>query len=436
MVMPDLTWGIAFLGVLLSIAVFPIVAPRFWRRRMPVVMAGWTVLLLLQEAARIGPTEAAGSAWHAVLVDYLPFITLLLALYTAGGGILLRGGPWGTPAGNTALLALGVLAASLMGTIGAAMVMIHPLLRANAHRRRKVHMVVFFIALVANAGGALSPLGPPLYIGLLEGVPFFWPLRHLAGPLLALLGMTLAAFYLLDRRLAAADPAPPPPERLRVRGWRNLALVLLAATTVATEGLLDLGSWRIFGQQTDIASLAGMAVFLLVTAVSLRVTPRAVRQANDFTWHPMREVAVLFIAIFITVEPVMAMLDAGLQGPLAAVLRLTSDGEGRPMPLAYFWLAGTLSAFLDNAPTYLVFFKLAGVQPPVIDAGQTATLRALSAGAVFFGGLTYIGNAANLMVRAIASHRGVHMPGFFTYTLYAAALLLPAFALLSLTLLR
>ena len=199
------------------------VAPRFWHRRMGAVAFAWSALLLLCQAAASGAGAAGATVWHALLIDYLPFVTLLLALYTAGGGVLLRGGLAGTPAGNTAMLGLGMAMGVVMGTTGASMVLIHPLLRANAHRRRKVHLVLFLVVLVANASGALTPLGnPPLYLGLLHGVPFFWPARHLLAPLLVVTTLLLAAFYLVDRHLAANEPPRARPERLRVRGWGNI----------------------------------------------------------------------------------------------------------------------------------------------------------------------------------------------------------------------
>ncbi len=425
----DVLWAVPFGGMLASIALFPMLAPRFWHRRMAAVALGWVLVLVVQEALVTGPRAAAAEAWHAMLDAYLPFVTLLLALYTAGSGILLRGGLRGTPLGNTAMLALATLAGGVMGTIGAAMVLIHPLLHANAHRTRRVHLVVFFILLAGNAGGALSPLGPPLYIGLLQDVPFFWPVRQLGAPLALLAAALLAAFYLLDRFLCRADPPAPPAERFRLRGWANIVMVLVVAASVVAQGQVALGEVDLLGQDIETARLAGIALCLVVTVLSLVVTPRAVRQGNDFSWHPMVEVAVLFAAIFITIEPVIDMLRAGLDGPMAPLLRLTTDAAGRPIPLAFFWLAGILSAFLDNAPTYLVFLQLAGDDP----AGHgEVVLRALSAGAVFFGGLTYIGNAPNLMLRAIASHRGVRMPGFFTFTGYAAVVLVPVFLVMSL----
>jgi Na+/H+ antiporter NhaD/arsenite permease-like protein len=428
---PGLAWGLPFVGVLLSIALFPILAPRLWHRRMGAVVALWVAALVGPEVAIQGAAATAAQVWHAVLTDYLPFVTLLLALFAAGGGILLQGGPGGTPHGNTAMLALGTVMAGLMGTTGAAMVLIHPYLRSNAHRRRKLHLVVFFIILVANAGGAITPLGdPPLYIGFLHGVPFDWPLTHLIRPLLVLAWPLLVAFYILDRRLAAVDPRPPP-QALRLRGLANVGLVAVVVMTVLLQGLWHPGAVTLFGQAIGIERLAACAINLGVAGLSAAVTPRAVRQGNMFTWAPMQEIAKLFLAIFITAGPVLAMLAAGLHGPLSAVLRLSLRADGTPSPAANFWLTGLLSAFLDNAPTYLVFFQMHGIDPSRLGGAAGETLRGISAGAVFFGALTYIGNAPNMMVRAIASQRGVRMPGFFGYCLWSVPLLLPIFALLT-----
>jgi Na+/H+ antiporter NhaD/arsenite permease-like protein len=430
---PGIAWGIPFAGLLLSIAIFPLLAPRLWHHRMGAVAAAWTVGLLVPQAVLQGTGIAAGAAWHAVLIEYLPFVALLLALFTAGGGILLEGGPWGTPAGNTLLLAIGVVLAGVMGTTGVSMVLIHPLLRSNAHRRRRVHLVVFFIILCANAGGITSPLGdPPLYIGFLRGVPFGWPLAHLLTPLLALVIPLLAVFFLLDTYLARGEPRPARSNRLRLRGWPNLVLVCVVVACVLTQGVWHPGTWVVLGQEIEIERLLGMGVLFGVAAVSWVITPREIRAGNLFSWAPMEEVAKLFAAIFVTIGPVLLMLAAGRDGPLAALLNLTVDSAGRPLPIAYFWMAGALAAVLDNAPTYLVFFQLAGDDAGRLTGELAPVLRSLSAGAVFFGGLTYIGNAPNMMVRSIAAHRGIRMPSFFGYLGWAALLLLPMFGVLTL----
>jgi len=430
---PTLVWGLPFLGMLLSIALFPIAAPRFWQRRTGLVTLLWSAALVLPQAALVGVGPAYHAAWHALLVDYVPFVTLLLAMYAAGGGILLEGGPWGTPAGNTLLMALATVLAGLVGPLATSMVLVHPLLRANAHRRHKVHLAVFFIVLVCNVGGMVTPLGnPPLYIGLLKGVPFFWPLAALWRPLLVLALPLLALFWWFDHRSAAADPLPGRRRKLHFRGRRNLALLALVVATVLAQTAWQPGEIDVLGVSLGIERLVGAAIFTAVGVTAAWTTPLAVRQANMFAWDPMREVAILFAGIFVTITPALAMLAAGMDGPLAGLLRLTEDAAGRPWPLPYFWLSGTLSAFLDNAPTYLLFFQLAGGEPARLTGELAATLAAMSAGSVCFGALTYIGNAPNLIVRAIAAHRGVRMPGFFGYMALAGALLLPGFALLTL----
>ncbi len=428
-----LAWGLPFLGLMLSIALLPIFAPRFWHRRMGHIAAAWIAALLLPQAAVAGVPAALGEAWHAVLLEYLPFVSLLLALFTVGGGILLEGGPWGTPRGNTALLAIGTVLAGAMGTTGAAMVLIHPLLRANAHRTRKMHIVLFFILLCANAGGATTPLGdPPLYIGFLLGVPFGWPLANLLPALLVLALPLLLAFWLIDRHLAASDPPAPPPRPLHFRGAANVALLAVVVATVLLAGIWHPGEVALLGQPIAVERLASMLVFGAVALASLRLTARAIRQHNMFSWHPMFEVGVLFLGIFVTIAPVLHELAAGPNGALAGVVALVSDPAGRPVPAMYFWIAGLLSAFLDNAPTYYLFFQMAGGDPAVLTGTLNTTLRAIAMGSVFFGALTYVGNAPNMMVRAIASHRGVRMPGFFGYMGLAALALLPGMVLLTL----
>ncbi len=432
---PSLAWGLPFAALLVAIAFGPMLAPRIWHRRARWVMSGCILALLLPEALIFGPAEAAAALARAVVEEYLPFITLLLALYTAAGGVFVAGGPWGRPAGNTALLALGTLLGGIVGTTAASMVLIHPLLAANGHRRRKGHLVVFFIVLVANAGGALSPIGnPPLYVGFLEGVPFFWPLQTLWPALLLLSAPLLAGFYLLDRRLAAKEGPVPSrqPRPLRLRGAVNLLLILLVALAVVMFGIWPDGSLALPGGRLPLGRVLSVLVSLAATLVSVRITPRSVRRRNMFSWAPILEVAELFAAIFITIGPVLAMLHAGMAGPLGGLLRRVGGAEGTPNPAAYFWLTGLLSAFLDNAPTYLVFFGMAGGDAAMLTGPLARTLMAVSAGAVFFGGLTYIGAAPNLLIRAIAARRGVRMPGFFGYC--GAAVLVLAVPLLLVTL--
>jgi Na+/H+ antiporter NhaD/arsenite permease-like protein len=430
---PGLLWGIPFLGVLLSVALLPVLAPRLWHHHMGLIMAVWTLALVVAEVVFSGIGAGFHLVWHAFLLEYLPFLVLLLALFTVGGGILLEGGPWGRPGGNTLLLAIGTVLAGVMGTTGVSMVLIHPLLRSNAHRRKRVHLVVFFILLVANAGGASTPLGdPPLYLGFLQGVPFLWPLLHLTAPMLVLATPLLGAFYLLDRHLCKTDHPAGKQQKLRISGLPNIALLAVVVGAVLLQGVWNPSDAVLWHIKIGVERLVSIAIMFAVVGVSIAITPRAVREGNLFSWEPMAEVAKLFAAIFITITPVLAMLAAGFDGPFAPLLRLITRADGSPEPLAYFWLTGVLSAFLDNAPTYLVFFQLAGNDPAVLTTTLSTTLLAISAGAVFFGAATYIGNAPNLMVRSIAAHRGIRMPGFFGYMGWSCALLLPCFALLSL----
>lgn len=406
----DAAWVVLpFVGLLLSIALLPGLAPRFWLRRMGWVAAAWTLALI----PLLGVSQWAQDAVHALINSYLPFVAVLGGLYVASGGILLRGGPGGRPWGNTFMLGLGAVLALVMGTAGAALVILQPLLRANAHRRRRFHLVLFLILLVGNTAGALTPIGnPPLLVGLLRGVPFLWPARNLIATWLLAVGLLLAAFFAIDWFLARREPPAPPIRRFALRGWGNVALVLIMAASVTIS--------------------ASPVLFAVVAgALSLWITPRSVRRANDFSWHPMLEVAMLFAGIFITLEPVSALLRLGLAGPFAPGLRLALNGQGEMRPVIAFWLAGGLSAFLDNAPSYLVFFDLAGIRPDAMTVAQAVALRAISAGAVMFGGLTYIGNASNLVVRTVASRRGVRMPGFVPFMLWAAAVMLPVLAVVS-----
>jgi len=421
---PSWISGLPFAGLLLSIALGPMFAPRTWHRWSGLVMLGWSVALLAGDAAVLGPAAAFASLRDAILVEYLPFIALLLALYVVAGGIVVVGGPWGRPAGNTALLALGILLGGLVGTTAAAITLIHPFLRANAHRSRKGHLVVFFIVLVANAGGALSPIGnPPLYVGFLQGVPFLWPLVWLSGPLLLLSAPLLLGFYLLDRHLARSEQPAPRAEPLRLHGTGNLGLIVVLAAGGMMLGAWSGGALSLFGARLPVGRLAGVLLCVVVGFVSVGITPSAYRRRNRFSWAPMLEVAELFAAVFVTIGPVRAMLQAGPAGPLAGLFDLVTNSAGEPVPAAYFWLTGILSAFLDNAPTYLVFFGLAGNDASLLTGPLARTLVAISAGSVFFGGLTYIGSAPNLMIRAIAAHAGVRMPGFFRYSLLAALVL-------------
>jgi Na+/H+ antiporter NhaD/arsenite permease-like protein len=431
----SLFWSLPFAGLLLSIALLPLLTPHLWERHFGKVAALWTFALLLPCAVVFGLRTTASEVLHTVLLDYLPFIILLFTLFVVASGIRVSGDLVGTPATNTAILAFGTLSANLFGTTGASMVLIRPLIRANQDRSSNAHVFVFFIFLVANIGGSLTPF-PPLYLGFLNGVDFFWTLAAMLGPMLFVSGVLLVLFYLVDWR-AWKREAPEIRAKSRVtrqisiEGLHNVLYLFAVALTVLASGIWQRGATVPIGLGVELPvnGLVRDAILIALSLLSWRTTKRSIRVENAFTWTPMQEVAVLFAAIFITMIPVIAALHAGHEGAFAPLLSLVSMPDGKPVNAAYFWLTGILSSFLDNAPTYLAFFNLAGGDAQELMGPLASTLLAISAGAVFMGANTYIGNAPNFMVRSICQERGIKMPSFIGYMLWSSAILLPLFAL-------
>jgi Na+/H+ antiporter NhaD/arsenite permease-like protein len=400
-----------FALLLLGLAVLPLVAASFWESN----------LRKLAVAAVLGvPVAHLYAANHPAALahafdDYVSFIVLLATLFVISGGVFLEGDLPATPRVNASFLAAGALLASFIGTTGASMLLIRPLLQTNRERRHATHTVVFFIFLVSNIGGCLTPLGdPPLFLGYLAGVPFTWTFR-LFVPWLVTVGLVLAAYVLWDARAYAREkPVDRAVDRLVVRplrvvGKENLALlggVVLAAAFLQAP-------WR------EIAMVA-------LAVVSLVATPASVREANRFSFHPILEVAAVFAGIFLTMLPALDLL------------RTRGAELGVREPWQFFWASGALSSFLDNAPTYLTFLALAQGQrlaPEVAGVPETI-LAAISLGSVFMGANTYIGNGPNFMVRSIAEARGVRMPSFGGYMLYSGAILIPVFVVVTLLFFR
>jgi Na+/H+ antiporter NhaD/arsenite permease-like protein len=436
-----LVWALPFAGILLSIALFPLLAAHAWEHHQGKIAALWGSLVLVPMALILGPMTALQALGHTALLEYIPFILLLLALFTVAGGILVRGNIHGAPVINTALLAIGTVLASFIGTTGASMVMIRPVLRANDDRLHNVHVVVFFIFLVSNIGGSLTPLGdPPLFLGFLRGVDFFWTTTHLLPQTLFASGLLLIVFFILDaflyRREGRVRPDPTPDQPVRVTGGFNFLLILVIIGAILMSATVDMGRVTVVGSEIEIANAVRDLIMIAVTFASLALTPKANRAENGFSWGPIREVAKLFAGIFIAIIPVLAMLRAGADGAFAPLVALVSNPDGSANNAAYFWLAGALSSFLDNAPTYLVFFELAGGDPLALMTSGALTLAAISAGAVFMGANSYIGNAPNFMVYAIARESGVKMPSFFGYLLWSGAILIPTFLILTLMFFR
>jgi Na+/H+ antiporter NhaD/arsenite permease-like protein len=429
-------WGVPFAGILLSIALFPLLAPAFWHHHYGKIAAAWALAFLLPFAATYGVPLAGSQLVHALVEEYIPFIILLTALFTVAGGIHIRGNLHGAPGLNTAILAIGAVLASFMGTTGASMLLIRPLIRANDNRVHRVHVVVFFIFIVSNAGGSLTPLGdPPLFLGFLKGVDFFWTAKNILPDTLFIVGVLLALFYAIDRhyyRKEGVLPVDPTPDTKRV-GFDGAVNFWLLGGVVAF--VLVSGFWKspvsfdVFGTRVGLPGLVRDVGLIAITLLSLKITPAKVHADNQFEWEPMAEVAKLFAGIFLTIIPVIAMLKAGTQGPFGAIVSAVTRADGQPDPAMYFWATGVLSSFLDNAPTYLVFFNTAGGDPAALMTTYASTLAAISAGAVFMGANTYIGNAPNLMVKAIAESRGVRMPSFFGYMAWSMAILVPLFVI-------
>lgn len=430
-----LGWALPFAGMLLSIALGPILFHRLWEHHYGKFAAFWALLLLVPLVALRGFDASLGAVLHTALLEYLPFIILLFALFTIAGGILITGNLHGSPGTNTVILAIGTVMASIVGTTGASMIMIRPLLRANDDRRHNVHVVVFFIFLVSNIGGSLTPLGdPPLFLGFLRGVDFFWTTTHLLPETGFAVVVLLALFYAIDSWLYRKDENMPPlrdptPDR-DLKLWGKVNIPLLAGVIAA---ILLSASWKpgvvfdIHGVHVELQDVVRDLLLLGLAGLSLWLTPKQVRAGNEFSWGPIVEVAKLFAGIFLCIIPVLAMLQAGREGAFAPLVALVNHPDGSHNTVAYFWLTGLLSSFLDNAPTYLVFFELAGGNAQELMTTGALTLAAISAGAVFMGANSYIGNAPNFMVYAIAKDRKVAMPSFFGYMLWSGGILIPLF---------
>jgi Na+/H+ antiporter NhaD/arsenite permease-like protein len=434
-----------FVGLILSLALLQAAAPDLWHRHERKIVAGWALMALIFIAVESGWVKVGQTIIETTLAEYLPFVILIAALYIVAGGIRISGHLHGSPATNLAFMLVGGLLASLVGTTGAAMVMVRPLIRANDGRLHNAHVVVFFIFIVANIGGALTPLGdPPLLIGYLNGVDFFWTARHLSFATGFVLLLLAAIFVLVDRHFYHRDEVykaqrirPDDAEPLSIDGWVNIALMLVIVAAVPA-----LGTWKpaiafdVDGTVIGLPDLVRAILLIAVSAISFVATPRAVRSGNGFQWRPIVEVATVFAGIFITLAPVIEILREGEHGAFAPLVALVTRTDGSASPPMYFWLSGLLSGFLDNAPTYLAFFNLAGGDARQLMGPGVDILTALSCGCVFMGALTYVGNAPNMMVRSIAIERGIAMPGFLAYMAWSGAILLPIFALTTLVFFR
>ena len=406
-------WAVPFIGVLLCIAVCPLVVPNFWHHHFGKVAVFWALACAVPMFISYGGGVAVNSIAHALIADYIPF---------------------------TAFLALGAVCANIMGTTGAAMLLIRPLIAANAHRRYDMHTFVFFIFIVANIAGSLTPLGdPPLFLGFLRGVEFFWTTEHLIVPMATAVGLLLLIYFIADTILFNKEKeeflekeSHYPKEPFGIDGKINFLLLAVIVSAVLMAGIWHSGvSFEILGVHLAGEGVLRDVIFLLAAGLSLKLTSKEVREANQFGWDPILEVGKLFFGIFVTIVPVLEMLRAGLDGAFAPVVALVTNPDGSANNAMYFWMTGALSSFLDNAPTYLAFFNMAGGEAQVLMTEGAKTLMAISMGAVFMGANSYIGNAPNFMVLSIVQERGLKMPTFFGYLLWSGCILIPTFLLLT-----
>ena len=435
----SLLFCIPFVGMLLSIAICPLVIPHQWEKWRWLFVLVWSLLFLIPFAMAYNVPTMVDQLLESMIGDYLTFIVLLFGLFCVAGNICLEGDLAGTPKTNIVLLLIGTLLASWIGTTGASMVMIRPLLRANKWRSKCVHTVVFFIFLVSNIGGALTPIGdPPLLMGFMRGVPFQWTMVHMLAPMALNITILLVLYFILDSRAYKKDVAAGRKPlsggaKIRLAGGHNIIFMLLIVSAVILSGVLpklpmfqdaagNVLSIHIFGSvHLTYTTIIEIVMILIAAFLSFKTTKKDVRTKNNFTWGAIEEVAVLFIGIFITMIPALLFLKAH-----GADLGLNQAWQ-------MFWCTGLLSSFLDNTPTYLVFMTTAGTLGATAGVATTVgtiatkMLIAVSCGAVFMGANTYIGNAPNFMVKSIAEESGVKMPSFFGYMAWSLSCLIPVF---------
>lgn len=440
--MMNLAFCIPFAGLLLCIAMLPLVKAEWWEAHQPHAVVFWSLLFVLPFAFVYGPGQAFEKVLECIVDDYLTFIILLFGLFCVSGNITLEGDLAGSPRINVGLLLIGTMLSSWIGTTGASMLMVRPIIKMNAWRKRRSHIMVFFIFLISNIGGCLTPIGdPPLLMGFMRGVPFFWSL-HLFPVLLFNVVILLTIFYFLDRRAYRKDIAEglkpdisKPGTEVHILGLHNLIFLAMIVAAVILSGTLPgmaafqdaegaVRGIHLFGEVTlTYPALIEVVIILVAAFLSFKTTSVEIRRKNHFTWGAIQEVAVLFVGIFITMQPALMILKAN------------GASLGLNKPFEMFWATGCLSSFLDNTPTYLVFLTTAGAlgftegMPTILGTVPIAMLEAISCGAVFMGANTYIGNAPNFMVKSISDENGIRMPSFFCYLLWSITFLIPVFLL-------
>ncbi len=432
----SIIWALPFAGILLSIALCPLIVPHFWHNHFGKVAVFWGLCCVVPLYLSYEASVATGAVAHAIIGDYIPFLLFVGALFVAAGGIHIRGSFVGKPIVNAGFLLVGAFFANIMGTTGAAMLLIRPLIAANEGRHYKMHTFVFFIFIVANIGGCLTPLGdPPLFMGFLRGVEFFWTTWHLLPPLLLVLAILLAVYLVIDTccykkelREGLFVQNTDQTTKFAIDGGINFLWLLGIVCTVLMSGIWNPGvSFNVLSVELSLQGITRDALFVVFAILSLATTPKSAREANQFNFAPILEVAKLFFGIFLCIVPVLEMLRAGEHGAFAPLVAMVTNEAGEFNNQMFFWLTGSLSSVLDNTPTYLAFFNLAGGDAATLMTVHSHTLMAVSMGAVFMGAVTYIGNAPNFMVLSIAQERGIKMPSFLGYVAWSVCILFPTF---------
>ena len=431
---------IPFAGLLLCIAVMPLIKPEWWEKNQALAVILWSLLFIIPSVVLNGAGETTETVLDCIVNDYLTFIVLLFGLFCVSGNITLEGNLAGSPGVNAVFLAFGTLLSSCIGTTGASMLLVRPLIKMNSWRKNKAQIMIFFIFMISNMGGCLTPIGdPPLLMGFMRGVPFFWS-THLFPVLLFNMVLLLIIFYFIDRRSYRKDIAAglhpdisKPGVELKVEGLHNVIFLVAIVVAVILSGTLPglpmfqnaagkVIGIKIFKEvELTVPAMIEIVIILLAALLSFKTTEEKIRTQNHFTWGAIKEVAVLFIGIFITMQPALALLKT--MGPELGVSE----------PYQMFWATGMLSSFLDNTPTYLVFLTTAGTLgftsgiATTVGTISVKVLTAISCGAVFMGANTYIGNAPNFMVKSISDENGVRMPSFFGYMVWSLGILVPVF---------
>lgn len=426
-------WAIPFLGIILSMSFFPLAFPQFWDRYGGCVPFFWSAVYLIAVGYVFGISEIFPAIFKPLAGHYVSFIVLISALYIASGGIFVDFSHKHGPLFNTMFLFCGSLLAGWIGTTGASVLLIRPLLRANSERAYKTHLVIFFIFLISNVGGAATPLGdPPLFLGFLEGVDFFWFIRNLFPYILFTSGSLCFLFFIVDTFLYRSEVKQSSEcgnlSGFTVEGGTNLFLVLCILLTVILCNFE--GEFELLGDKYSYASALRSVILGAIAIISLKFTSQVPREKNYFSFAPIREVAELFIGVFITVAPIIHILHKGSAGELKFIFDWIAPA-GEFIADRCFWASGLLSSILDNAPTFLIFFHMISGNAVEMMTAKANLLTTISISTVFMGAVTYIGNAPNLMVRSISKDYGVSTPTFAGYIVWSVAILFPLFYLIT-----